>query len=360
MKKNVMYLLSVIILTTCSGSNDESSTPDPTGNNGNSGSSNPQAWLIPISEVKDGGPGKGGIPSIDNPIFINASSQTFLSDNDLVIGIVKNNEVKAYPLSILNWHEITNDDLNGELVTINFCPLTGTSFGWKSISNGTTTTFGVSGLLYNANLILYDRNTDSYWSQIKLQCISGDLIRDEPTLINVVETNWLTWKTLYPNTKVLSTDTGFSRNYGINPYSDYLASDNSFLFPFSPLNEALPFKERVYGIIDEGISKAYQFTNFVNGKVIQESFNGKDYLVVGNKNLIQAFQLTGDYLNLTFEYDFTGSEGFFKDNEANIWSVFGEAISGSRMGETLTPAKSVVSYWFALAAFYPNPEIYSE
>lgn len=354
----------VLILVACSGSNDDTPSPDrtdPDGNN-NSGPNPTSEWLIPVSEIKDGGPGKDGIPSIDSPQFIGANDTRtdFLSDDDLVIGIVKEGEVRAYPHKILDWHEIVNDNLNENFVTINYCPLTGTAFGFSSITNGEKSTFGVSGLLYNANLILYDRNTDSYWSQLKLQCVNGTLIGEEPLMESVVETNWGTWKALYPNTKVLSLETGFSRNYGNYPYGDYKTNHEFFVFSASPLNDELPNKERVYAILDQDVSKVYQFRKFTDGKVIKELFNGKEYLVVGNENLINSFELKDSQSGLTFEYDFNNSESFFKDNEGNKYSVFGKVIEGPNLGEELKTVKGVVSYWFAIAAFYPNPERFIE
>ncbi len=351
MKKNAIYALVIIITIACSTSQEGTNLPE----NGNNEAGN---WSIPIAEVKDGGPGKDGIPSIDNPKFLNINQIDFLSDDDLIVGIVSGNVVKAYPHPILDWHEVLNDEINGVFVTINYCPLTGTAFGWKSKVNDTKTTFGVSGLLYNANLILYDRNTGSNWSQMKLECVNGPLIGDKPELVNIIETNWKTWKALYPNSKILSTDTGFSRNYNNYPYGPYKTSNTYFIFQPSIFNDALPNKERVYAIIDNNESKIYQFTSFENGNVIKDSFNSIDYLVVGNQNIIKAFKLSGEYTNLTFSYDFNDSESFFKDNEGNKWSVFGEAIEGPRAGEKLTAAKSVVSYWFAIATFYPDPEIY--
>jgi hypothetical protein len=208
---------------------------------------------------------------------------------------------------------------------------------------------------------LYDRNTDSNWSQIRLECVNGELISQKPILFNVVETTWNIWKTLYPNTKVLSLQTGFSRQYGVYPYGDYAVNNERFIFSPSIFNNDLPNKERVYAIIDDNKSRAYQFSKFSTGKVIKDTFNSKTYLVAGNQSLIYAFELTGDYINLNFEYDFNSSEGvFFKDDEGNKWSVFGKAIDGPRAGETLKGAKSVVSYWFALAVFYLNPSIYQD
>ncbi|AUP78945.1 DUF3179 domain-containing protein [Flavivirga eckloniae] len=359
MKKNIFYLFACcLLLSSCSTSSDINNgngTINPGGNE----NENSNQWLIPISEVKDGGPGKDGIPSIDNPRFTNANITDFIDDYDLVVGIVHNNQAKAYPHIVLDWHEVVNDEIDGEFFTLNYCPLTGTAFAWESISDGKKTTFGVSGLLYNANLILYDRNTDSNWSQLRLECVNGQLINDKPKLIDVVETNWKTWKALYPNTKVLTTTTGFSRSYGTSPYGDYSTNNNRFIFTPSILNSDLPNKERVYAIISGEKSKVYQFSDFKGGEVIRDSFDGDNYLIVGNNDLIYGYKLSGDHESLIFEYDFNGTEAFFKDNEGNKWSIFGKAIEGPRAGETLTGARSVMSYWFAIAAFYPNPEIFS-
>lgn len=358
MKKNIIYYLLATMTIVACAAGDTNETSDGSGGNGSNGTSLDGPWLIPKSEVRDGGPGKDGIPSIDNPKFINANEVGFLDDDDLVVGILNENTARAYPHEVLDWHEVVNDKINNDYVTINYCPLTGTAFGWKSESNGEKTSFGVSGLLYNANLILYDRNTDSNWSQLRLQAVNGELIGKEPQLIPVIETSWKTWKTLYPNTKVLSTDTGFSRNYGVYPYGAYKTNHAYFVFQPAILNSALPNKERVLAIINNGKSKVYQFSKFINGKVIKETFEGTDYLIVGNEDMIVPFKLTDTFSTLDFSYDFNNSETFFKDNEGNRWNVFGTAISGPRVGDTLTPAKSVASFWFAIATFYPNPEIY--
>lgn len=357
MKKNAIYLLGCLSLLMSCSSNDvnNDSTVIPDENEGN----NSVEWLIPISEVRDGGPGKDGIPSIDNPNFVAANTANFLNDDDLVVGIQKDNVAKAYPHLVLDWHEIVNDEINNAFFTLNYCPLTGTAFAWESATNETRSTFGVSGLLYNANLILYDRNTDSNWSQLRLECVNGSLINNKPKLYSVVETDWKTWKTLYPNTQVLNTQTGFSRTYGTSPYGDYSTNNNRFIFRPDITNSALPNKERVHSIIDGDLSKVYQFSDFENGKAIRDTFNSKDYLIIGNENLIYSFELQDDFKNLIFEYDFNNSEVFFKDNEGNKWSVFGEVIEGPRLGEVLTSPKSVISYWFAIAAFYPNPEVYA-
>ena len=367
MRKSVFYFLvmgSVII--SCSDGNDVIAADTDQNNPINNSNDNPidntnTNWLIPINDVKDGGPGKDGIPSIDDPVFANATDLevNFLKDDDLVVGIVKGAEAKAYPHLILDWHEVVNDKIDNSFVTISYCPLTGTAFAWESKVNGAKSTFGVSGLLYNTNLILYDRSTDSNWSQIGLQCVNGSRIGDEPVLMDVIETNWGTWKALYPNTKVLTVNTGFSRSYGNYPYGDYKSNHDFFIFSASPSNSALPNKERVYAIINDEKSKVYQYQKFSEGKAIKEIFNGKQYLIVGNKEVIHAFELNESQFDLIFEYNFDSSGAFFSDDEGNKWSAFGKAIAGSRAGQQLKGVKSVVSFWFAIAAFYPNPTVYN-
>ena len=355
MKKKFFYLIAILLTLVPYGcDSDTNSSP---GSIGGSGNDTPD-WLVPKSEVKDGGPGKDGIPSIDNPKFLNAVDVDYLEDEDLVIGVVRGDEVRAYPHVIMDWHEVVNDEFDDEFVTISYCPLTGTAFGWKSDANGSKSTFGVSGLLYNANLIMYDRSTDSNWSQLGLKCINGELINATPTSIEVVETRWKTWKDMYPQSKVLSLDTGFSRNYGVYPYGSYKTNFDFLIFNVYPMDDTLPSKERVYAIIDDDISKVYKFVDFARGKVVKDTFNGKQYLIVGDHTIMCSFQLNADQSNLNFEYIFSNGDAFFKDDEGNKWSIFGVALEGPRVGEILPKPKSVVSYWFALAAFYPNPEIF--
>ncbi|WP_397363734.1 DUF3179 domain-containing protein [Olleya sp. R77988] len=355
MKKYITYTFIILFITSCSKTSEVSNS-----NNPNTTNNNFQEWLVPLGEIRDGGPGKDGIPSIDTPIFVDANSSdaNYLDDDDLVIGIVKGSQIKAYPHIVMDWHEVVNDNFDGFPVTISYCPLTGTAFGWNGIINGQITTFGVSGLLYNTNLILYDRNSDSNWSQLRLQCINGSQISSIPETESVIETTWGVWKNMFPSTKVLSLFTGFNRDYGTYPYGDYITNNDFLLFNVNPTNNTLPSKERVFALIDNNLSKAYRFENFNNGKVVNETFNGNQYLIVGNNNIINAFKLSGSTLGLSFQYNYSNSEEFFIDNEGNKWNIFGKAIQGPRVGQKLTPSKSVVSYWFAIASFYPNPEIY--
>ena len=147
-------------------------------------------WSIPTDDVRDGGPGKDGIPSVDNPQFSTAGEASYLSDNDLVIGMVNGTQVKAYPHPILDWHEIVNDELDGIAVAMTYCPLTGSGIAWDCELDGERTTFGVSGLLFESNLIPYDRKTNSNWSQMRLDCVNGPLQGQKINTFPIIETTW--------------------------------------------------------------------------------------------------------------------------------------------------------------------------
>lgn len=358
------YLMALFTIYACSsdGSDDGTTGGNNSGGGNSGGGSNTNFWSIPVNKVVDGGPGRDGIPSIDAPIFYDGSDprvDTYMLAEDLVVGIIKNGEARAYPHRILDWHEVVNDEINGEKFTLNYCPLTGSAFSWESKVGGVETTFGVSGLLYNTNLILYDRLTESNWSQLTLECVNGESIGEVPRTQPILETTWATWKTMFPNTKILSNEQNLNRNYGSYPYGPYRTDHDFFLFPLDPLNPALPNKQRVHAILISTLSKAYAFDKFAGGKAVKDGFGGKNILVVGNEHIINSFELNGTQNNLTFTYDFSGSSHFFTDNEGNKWSITGEAVDGPRTGQKLIPTKSFNSFWFALALFYPNPIIYN-
>ena len=354
MKKITLVIPVIFMLWNCNQDNEP--VPPRSGNNTYGSSS----WTIPVNEVFDGGPGKDGIPSLLNPEMISASSATYLSDDALVIGYKNGDDIRAYPHAILDWHEIINDEINEHPVAITYCPLTGTGIGWEREINGEITTFGVSGLLYNSNLIPYDRLTDSNWSQMLLESVNGQLVREEVSTFQVIETTWKTWKKWYPQTRVNSTNTGFQRDYERYPYGNY--KDNDLLiFPVANEDDRLHPKKRVLGVITENTAKAYQFESFPEPSLIEDELSGKKIIVVGSKtdNYLFAYHSeteNGQILNLALEIE--DEIPVLKDGQGNVWNVFGEAISGPLFGEKLKKTKSYIGFWFAWAAFYPQIEIY--
>ncbi len=321
-------------------------------------------WLIPSEEVRDGGPGKDGIPAISNPEFAKTTEINFLQDNDLVIGIKHNGTIRAYPHPILDWHEIVNDKIEDLTFAITYCPLTGTGIGWNRRLNGRETTFGVSGLLYNSNLIPYDRATDSNWSQMRLDCVNGELMGKRISMVQIVETSWANWKARYPDTEVMTTETGHDRDYDRYPYGSY-RTNSQLIFPIDIQDDRLPLKERVLGIIRNGKAKVYRFSDFAESgnQVIQDEFEGQQIVIVGNRtdNFLLAFGrelADGTLLEFSSANDTEKSEAILVDQEGNYWDIFGEAIEGPRSGEVLPITESYIGYWFSWGAFYPNAEIY--
>jgi len=211
-----------------------------------------------------------------NPETISADQINYLSDDDLVIGISNGTNQIAIPHRILDWHEIVNIDDFGNNQAVVYCPLTGTGIGWSTSINNSTTTFGVSGLLYKNNIVPYDRATNSNWSQLRGQCVNGELIGSSPETSVLIELTWGVWKKIYPTSRVVSTNTGHARQYAVYPYGTYKTDNDRFIFPIPPLKNNIPAKERVYVINSTDKAKVYRFSSFGNGKIIKDQFEGKE------------------------------------------------------------------------------------
>ena len=214
--------------------------------------------LLPVNQIFSGGPGKDGIPAIDKPTFVIAQKADFLDNDSAVLGIHFNGLSKAYPINILNWHEVVNDQFSGEPVVITFCPLCGSGMAFLSAMNGKALTFGVSGLLYNSDVLLYDRQAQSLWSQLMTQAISSPHKGQRLVGLPVLHTTWQDWKSKYPDTLILSTATGFNRDYSHSPYAAYLKSPET-MFPLSSVSRRYHPKEEILGIEVDGQFKAYPF-----------------------------------------------------------------------------------------------------
>lgn len=219
-------------------------------------------WLIPEKEVRSGGVGKDGIPEISNPNFTNARKVDFLEDNDLVIGFSNGTQTKAYPHQVLDWHEIINDQIKDFTYSIIYCPLTGTATAWNRVINGNETSFGISGLLYNTNVIVYDRLTDSNWSQLFNSSVYGRLQGYTPENFMTIETKWETWLKMYPESEVVNLNTDYSRDYGRYPYGSEYKKDKHLILPIAYRDTRLHEKERVHAVIINGKARVYRFENF--------------------------------------------------------------------------------------------------
>jgi len=310
-------------------------------------------WLIDLEMVESGCERLDCIRSIDEPKFIPVDKVNFISDEDLVIGVKIGDEIHCYPHNILNWHEIVNDNIEGKYIAVNYCPLTGSGMAWNRNINGKLTTFGVSGLLYNSNVMPYDRTTRSAWSQMKQLCVNGELADKHIESFPVIETTWSTWKKLYPNSKVVSTETGMQRDYLEYPYGDY-RENRDIYFEVELENATLHPKERLYGVIQGDKAKCYRFDNFKNGiRILGDTVFEKPIIVVGSEreNFIIAFE---NPENLSFKPYTKQIPAVIQDNAGNTYDLFGTCIEGPKKGTSLTAMNGFTAYWFAWYAFYPD------
>jgi hypothetical protein len=195
---------------------------------------------IPVDEIMSGGPPRDGIPALTNPAFEPVDDVEWLRPQDRLLALKRGDEAKAYPLRILNWHEIVNDELAGEPIVVTYCPLCGTGMAFDPHVGDQRLEFGVSGLLYNSDVLMYDRQTESLWSQIEREAVTGALRGERLELEPLVHTTWAHWREQNPNGLVLSRDTGHRRDYESDP------GESAVAFPLERLlDQPRPIREVV-------------------------------------------------------------------------------------------------------------------
>lgn len=276
--------------------------------------------VIPSEQIMQGGPPKDGIPAISNPKLVSADQANHVSAKDRIVGITIKGVSRAYPISILNWHEIVNDEINGQHFAITYCPLCGTAVAFDANIDGKVTEFGVSGLLYNSDVLLYDRNTESLWSQISSSAVTGELVGTSLKRIPISHTTWQDWRNKHPDTLVLSDDTGYSRDYARNPYAGYEKSRSLFFAVSNRAPDTYHPKELVVGLEDNGVYKAYPF--------IELEKHGKPSF---------TDRINGKKITINWDND---------NRSVNIFDSNGEEIAG------------IQGFWFAWFAFHPDTEVF--
>lgn len=315
-------------------------------------------WDIDMEYLEAGC--RGGydcIRSLDEPVFISVDEVDFIQDNDLVIGLKLDGEVRAYPHAILDWHEIVNDRIGNTWFSINYCPLTGSGMAWDRRLDDKLTQFGVSGLLYNSNVIPYDRATGSHWSQMRQECVNGEYYRQKVKSYPVIETTWSSWKRMYPDSKVVSTNTGMTRDYGNYPYYSY-KDDEDVYFPTSHEIDTIHPKERYYGIINDDAAHLFAYSLFFKGiGMVADTIWDTPVLAVGSmpdQVMLVVDQADGKKLDVLYGQ----LPLILKDENGNRYDVFGYCVEGPDKGTRLTLMNGFTAYWFAWATFYPELSLY--
>lgn len=235
--------------------------------------------LVPCDEIKGGGPPRDGIPSIDKPDFTEASNARHVFKDDYVLGVFYNGVAKAYPVRILDWHEIVNDYFGDTPVAVTWCPLCGSGMSFIRKVRGIKRTFGVSGLLYNSDVLLYDRQSLSLWSQIMGKAIAGPEAGADLEFIPTLYTTFEKWRARHPNTLVLTQKTGVMRDYFSTPYEGY-DHDPTLLFRPKHMSKAFKNKERVVGVEVGGQHRAYPFSRLKKQpQPVRDTLNGVEILI---------------------------------------------------------------------------------
>ena len=316
---------------------------------------NGEKHLVPLDKIRSGGPPKDGIPSIDDPKFANAEDAAFMSDDDIVIGLEINGDARAYPLFILVWHEIVNDKVGNTPVAVTYCPLCYTNQVFERVIDGQEVEFGTSGKLYNSNLVMYDRLTDTYWSQALGLAIKGELTGSKLDIIPFDVISWADWKKLHPDTIVLTTDTGHARAYAVDPYGDYY-TNSQIVFPVENRDERMHPKEIILGFEDNNVYKAYKQKDVETSIVINDEINKKPILIASFfSGDSRAFDRTVNDLVLEFEF----RDGkIFDVQTISQWNYDGIAVSGELAGAKLTRLGFNPGFWFEWVAFHPQTEVY--
>ncbi len=251
---------------------------------------------VPLNEIVSGGPPKDGIPSIDNPKFISVvQASKFLDDKEPGVALTIGKVNRFYPFQILVWHEIVNDIINGKRVLITYCPLCFSGIVFDPLVKGEQVEFGTSGKLWNSNLVMYDRKTNSLWSQILGEAIVGEMTGTKLKVLASDQVRFGEWKKLYPDGEVLSRDTGAERFYGQDPYGDYYTTSGTF-FPVKKIDNRLSSKEFILGIVINGKAKAYWPAAVKKIGNFEDKFADKTIVVRYEKDLdvVRLFQKKQD------------------------------------------------------------------
>jgi hypothetical protein len=336
---------------------------------------------VPLIEIRPGGPPRDGIPPIDDPTYVSiAEADSWLEASEPVIALehrgTAQTQARAYPLQIMVWHEIVNDLLAGDPLLVTFCPLCNTAIAFDRRLPGDDTVydFGTTGNLRFSDLIMWDRQTESWWQQITGEAIVGELTGSKLTTIPAQLLGWEAFKEAYPEGDVLSNETGFSRPYGRNPYVGYDDIDSSpFLFEGERDDRLAPM-ERVVGLEIGTEYLAYPLPEPELGDAINDLAGDQAIVVLfapGSRSALDAadivesrdvgqvgvFDRVLDGQTLTFRS--AGDRQFIDDETETTWDITGRGLTGPLVGRQLTPLPHLVVFWFAWAAAFPETRLWS-
>lgn len=330
--------------------------------------------VIELDELKRGGPPKDGIPSIDNPHFISSTeAKSWIAEKEPVIVVEYEGVVRAYPLQVMIWHEIVNDEIQGDPLLVTFCPLCYSALVFERTVGGIVLEFGVSGFLRHSDLVMFDRKTETLWQQFTGKAIVGDYVGTTLGQIPSQIISFRQFKESYPDGVVLSKNTGYDRNYGQNPYTGYDDVSNTPLFGAGNEDGRLPPMEKVIGVKLEEQKKAYPYSITREDQVINDEVVNTPLLIVhieGATSAMDAARIaeskesgsTGVFERVLDEKELTFiiKDGKIMDEQTgSVWSITGKAVEGEHKGKQLATVTFGDYFAFAWLVFWPETEIYT-
>lgn len=332
---------------------------------------------LDFDTIISGGPPRDGIPAVNDPLMETvAEAQEWLVEQSPVISVEIDGEARAYPQAILMWHEIANDEIAGVPIAVTFCPLCNSSLVFDRRFDGQVLTFGVSGVLRNSDMVMFDRESESWWQQFIGQGIAGQY-NDE--LLDIVPSQVVGFGQFaeqFPDGLVMSRETGAGRSYGVNPYSGLDDGNTPVTSLFrGDYDSRLPDRSRVLAVDLEGATIAYPFGLLRDEIVINDSVGDIEAVAFWQPGVASSLDTRAiddgrdigtaalyertldDGTVLTFAWD-ADNNSLVDEQTASTWNLFGEATSGELEGTQLRLLVSAPHYWFAWAAFHPETEIY--
>ena len=327
--------------------------------------------LVNPAEIVSGGPPPDGIPAIDHPRFETAASVNWVQDREPVLALSIAGQSRAYPIQVLIWHEIVNDSVGGVPVAVTYCPLCDSAIAFDRRLGSRVLDFGTSGRLYRSDLVMYDRQTQSLWSQFIGTAIAGVLTGTQLHTFPVSVVSWADWRGAHPDSWVLSRDTGVDRDYGSNPYAGY---DDVNTPPFAfrgGYDGRYPPKTRVVGVQRGGDSVAILLDTRKREHVVTTTVGGADVVVFEKDGTASALDSAvidkGKDVGATgvFDPNLDGRRLHFHFNGAAIsdvetgstWTVLGSATAGPLAGRSLQPVEHVDTFWFVWGTFLPSTRV---
>ncbi len=310
-------------------------------------------------EIVWGGVKKDGIPALTLPTLIQAEQADYLEDDNLIFGVSINSVARAWPLKILSWHEMVNDTVAGEPISLTYCTLCGAAVAYKTTVGERIFTFGSSGLLYRSNKLMYDHQTQTLWSSLQGRPVLGELVPESIMLerLPVVTSTWGEWKKRHPGTLVLSPQTGYERPYkgDHGAYRAYFLSSRT-MFPVPWQDTRLSAKTRIFGMIIDGVQKAWPLKWLRERRLLNDRIGERAILLLISEDGhgVRAYERGAfRFVNLT-------TDGRLIDSAGESWQPDEEKLQRKSDGSTLLRLPGHIAFWFGWYAFFPQTRLWEK